>query len=107
MAKYAKNDYRSKKPGNVMTIGPRDYRPRVGFGLKSYVNPNYIPASAPHRHERRAIGAAYRKTYGKSEYLKMKAAIKKHGGLNVAMAMIERMKQDEKAKAKEIQNGRD
>lgn len=98
MAKYGKNDYRSKKPGNVMTIGPRDYRPRAGFGLKSYVNSNYIPAPAPHRHERRAIGAAYRKVYGKAEYLKMKAEVKKHGGLNVALAMIERMNQDKKRK---------
>lgn len=94
--KYSPDDYRSHKPGNVLTVGPRPYRPKIGRGLGKDYNPNYIPAPEPHRHERRAIGAAFRRKYGRAEYEAMRAIRRQVGGRVIALTMLKRFEKDAK-----------
>lgn len=72
--KYAKDDYRSHKPGEVLLKGPI----YLIDGIKKDIDgtlirvPNmYYANHGPNRKTRRSIDAAYRKMYGKLAFEKM------------------------------------
>ena len=72
--KYAKDDYRSHKPGIVLSKGPI----YLIDGIKKDTDgeliriPNmYYANTGPNRKTRRSIDAAYRKMYGKVAFAKM------------------------------------
>lgn len=96
--KYQKGDCRIGRNApcfdgqHTMSVGPRRVQKKAIFGTRD--DRAFDPAEPPHRHERRAIGAAYRAKYGKAEYYAMRGRIGNKAGRNIAVAMVARFNED-------------
>jgi len=101
--KYAKGDCRIGRNApcfdrqHTMTIGPRAVQMEAFIGTKEDLA--YKIGSAPFRHERRQIGAAYRAKYGKADFLAMRGRIGSRSSRDVAAAMLARFEADKKDQA--------
>ena len=72
--KYGKDDYRSHKPGEVLSVGPiylTDGVRKDADGELIRVPNMYHANSGPNRKSRRSLDAMYRHEYGKIAFAKL------------------------------------
>ena len=84
--KYGKDDYRSHKPGEVLSVGPIYLTDRVRKDTDGELIriPNMYAASpGPNRKARRSLDAMYRREYGKLAFEKLIAERKGKKAANV------------------------
>jgi hypothetical protein len=98
VAKYSKGDCRALVESKTLTIGPRRPQFKLGgiggtLGMTKD-DPRYFPGPEPFRRERRAIGAEFRRVYGKAAYEAMREAMRPAGGQALFAAFVIRFEED-------------